>query len=216
MSLQILYYNLGITYYKQEQYKEAREACKKAVQLNFKYPSPNYLLAVIYQGTGYKVPALLAAARLISLELNTQRTEKSVAIFLDILKGAKKDGKTGNINIFMDFNAPKDEGDFGIYDLFLGTLTTIKDEKDKDKTENEIFADAVDSVIALLDEDKKLPTTFVGKTYIPFMVEMKKKDSSKHSLILSCSKAATKKPKNGWLITASKVLISSVGQKAIN
>jgi len=177
--LSSLYYNVGITYFRQKQYKEAREASKKAVQLNFKYPSPNYLLAVIYQGTKYKVPALLAAARLISLEINTQRARQSAAIFLGILNGAKKDEKTGNINIFLDFDAPKDEGDFGMYDLILGTLTTVKSEKDKNKTENEIFAEAVDTVIALLEEDKKLKSTFVGKTYIPYMVEMKKQGFSK-------------------------------------
>jgi tetratricopeptide (TPR) repeat protein len=174
-----LYYNLGLTYFRQKQYKEAREAQKKAVQLNFAYPSPNHLLAIIYQGTKYKVPALLAAARLISLEVNTQRTRQSVKIFLDILKSAKKDEKTGNINIFLDFDAPKDEGDFAMYELILGTLTTVKDEKDKNKTESEIFAGAVDTFIALLEEDKKLASTFVGKTYIPFMVEMKKKGFSK-------------------------------------
>jgi predicted ABC-type ATPase len=58
-------------------------------------------------------------------------------------------------------------------------LTAVKSEKDKDKTENEIFAEAVDTVISLLEEDKKLKSTFVGKTYIPYMVEMKKQGFSK-------------------------------------
>jgi Tfp pilus assembly protein PilF len=177
--LSSFYYNLGITYFRQKQYKEAREASKKAVELNFKYASANYLLAVIYHGTKYKVPALLAAARLMPLEINTDRAKQSAAIFLDILNPAKKDEKTGNINIFLDMNAPKDEGDFGTFDLILGTLTAVKSEKDKDKTENEIFAEAVDTVISLLEEDKKLKSTFVGKTYIPYMVEMKKQGFSK-------------------------------------
>lgn len=177
--LSSLYYNLGITYFRQKQYKEAREASKTAVELNFSYPSPNYLLAVVYHETKYKVPALLAAARLISLEINTQRAKQSVDIFLDILNSAKKDEKTGNINIFLDMNAPKDEGDFAMYDLLLGTLTIVKSDEDKNKTENEIFAEAVDTIIALLEEDKKLKSTFIGKTYVPFMVEMKKQGHSK-------------------------------------
>ncbi len=194
-----LYYNLGITYFRQKQYKEAREASKKAVQLNFAYPSPNYLLAAIYQGTKYKVPALLAAARLITLEINTERTQQSVAIFLNVLKPAKKDAKTGNINIFMDLNAPKDEGDFGMYELLLGTLTTVKSEKDKNKTETEVFAEAVDSLIDLLAEDKKLTSTFVGKTYIPFMVEMKKKGFSKTFSYLVLQQNGNKEAER-WLI----------------
>jgi tetratricopeptide (TPR) repeat protein len=197
--LSSLYYNLGITHFRQKQYKEAREASKKAVQLNFSYPSPNYLLAVIYQGTRYKVPSLLAAARLISLEVNTQRTKQSADIFLDILKGAKKDEKTGSINIFLDLDAPKDEGDFAMYDLILGTLTTVKEEKDKNKSENEIFADAVDTLISLLAEDKKLQSTFVGKTYVPFMVEMKKKGFSKTFAYLVLQQSGNKEALK-WLV----------------
>lgn len=174
-----LYYNLGLTHFRQKQYLEAREALKKSVQNNFAYPSPNYLLAIIFDGTKYKVPALLAAARLLSLEMNTERSKNSAAVILSVLNSAKKDEKTGNVQIFMDINAPKDEGDFGMYDLLLGTLVTMKDEKDKNKSKTEIFAEAVDTLISLLSEDKKLPKTFVGKTYIPFMAEMKKSGHSK-------------------------------------
>ncbi len=207
--LSSLYYNLGITYYRQKSYKEAREASKKAVQLNFAYPSATYFLAVIYKGTKYKVPALLAAARLISLEINTERTKQSVAIFLDVLNAAKKDEKTGSINIFMDMNAPKDEGDFGMYDLILGTLTTVKDEKDKNKTAGENFAEAVDTLIVLLDEDKNLPSTFVGKTYIPFMAEMKKKGFSKTFAYLVLQQSGDQEAEK-WLVDNSRQSIDFI------
>lgn len=197
--LSSLHYNLGVTYTRQKQYKEARETLKKAVEYDFKYPSPNYLLAEVYYGSKYKVPALLAAARLIALEINTQRTKRSVEIFLDILKSAKKDENTGNINIFIDINAPKDEGDFGMYELILGTLTTVKADKDKNKSENEIFADAVGSLIAMLEEDKKLTSSFVGKTYIPFLVELKKKGYVKHFAYLILQQSGNKDAEK-WLI----------------
>jgi tetratricopeptide (TPR) repeat protein len=197
--LSSLYYNLGVTHRRQQQYKEAREALKKAVEYDFKYASPNYLLAEVYYGLKYKVPAILAASRLITLELNTQRTQRSVAIFLDILKSAKKNENTGNIEIFIDMNAPKDEGDFAMYDLILGTLTTVKSDKDKDKSENEIFADAVSTLIALLEEDKKIGSTFVGKTYVPFMVEMKKKGYVKYFAYLILQQSGNKDAEK-WLI----------------
>jgi tetratricopeptide (TPR) repeat protein len=204
-----LYYNLGITYFRQKQYKESREALKKAVQLDFNYASPHYVLAEVYQGSKYKVPALLAAARLISLEINSQRAERSVAIFLDVLKGAKKDEKTGNINIFLDFNAPKDEGDFAMYELLLGTLTTIKDEEDKNKTEEEIFAGAVDTLISLLEEDKKLGSTFIGKTYVPFMVDMKKSGYSKIFAYLVLQQQGNKQAEK-WLVEQGQKTIDFI------
>ena len=76
-------------------------------------------------------------------------------------------------------SAPKDEGDFGMFDLFLGTMMSVRDDKDKAKPIEETFADSVDSVIALASEDKKLRSTFVGKHYIPFLAEMKQKGFSR-------------------------------------
>jgi len=177
--LSSVYYNLGVTYFRQKQYKEAREACKKAIEIDFNYTSPNYMLAEIFAGSNYKIPSMLAAARLISLEINSPRSQRSAKIFAGNLNSAQKDEK-GNIQIFLDFNSPKDEGDFGGIDLLLGTLTAIKDDKDKNKSENEIFAEAIDTMIALLVEDKKLPKTFVGKTYIPFLAELKKRGYTKN------------------------------------
>ncbi|MEP6904033.1 MAG: hypothetical protein ABJA66_20090, partial [Actinomycetota bacterium] len=158
--------------------------------------------AEIYSGTKYKVPAMLAAARLISLELNSPRSKRSATIFLNTLQAAKKDEKTGDINIFLDLNAPKDEGDFGIYDFILGTLTTVKSDKDKNKSDEEIFAEAFDTLIALLAEDKKLQSTFVGKNYIPFLVQMKTKGYSKIFAYLVLQQDGNKTAEK-WLIANS-------------
>ncbi len=174
-----LYYNLGVTYLRQKQPKEAREALKTAILYNSEYPSPNYLLSEVFYSSNYKTPALLAAGRFLTLEINTPRSQRAAVIFLDVLKPAEKDEK-GNINIFLDSNPPKDEGDFGAIELILGTLTTVKSEKDKNKPKIEVFADAVDTLISILGENKKLSPTFVGKNYLPFMVEMKKRGYVKY------------------------------------
>ena len=173
--LSTVYYNLGFTLTRQKKYTEARAELKKAVEYNPKYASPHYLLSIVYNGTKYKIPAFLAAARFISLEFNTGRTRAAATIVRDLLKPASKDEKTGSINIFLDLNAPKDEGDFAMFELFLGTLTTMKDEKDEKKSEEEMFASGVSTLIALVEENKDVKSTFVGKTYVPYLSEMKKK-----------------------------------------
>lgn len=196
--LSSLYFNLGVTYTRQKQAKEAREALKTAVLYDFKYPSPNYLLAEVFYASKYKIPAFLAAGRFLTLEINSNRSNRAAAIFLDVLKAAEKDEK-GKINILVDLNAPKDEGDFGTMDLILGTLTSVKSEKDKNKSEIEIFADAVETIIAILGEDKKLASTFVGKTYLPFMVELKKQGYTKHFAYLVLQQNGNKEAEK-WLI----------------
>lgn len=168
-----LYYNLGVTYYKQKKINDSRQALKSAVENDFSYASPHYLLSVVYNGSRYSIPAFLAAARLIALEYNTARTKASVDLIATALE-PNKDAKIGNITINLDFNAPKDEGDFAMFDLLLPTLTTIDEKKDAKKSANEKFVGAIDSIIAMLGEDKKLKATFVGKTYVPFMVDLKK------------------------------------------
>jgi len=60
-----LNYNLGVTYSRQKQDGESRAALKKAVVYNFAYASPHFLLGQIFYRTKYKVPALLAASRLV-------------------------------------------------------------------------------------------------------------------------------------------------------
>ncbi len=171
-----LHYNLGVTYVQQKKNNEARASLKSAVASDFNYASPHYLLSVVYNGTRYPVPAFLAASRFISLEFNTNRTGIAVGVIADVLKPAPKDPKTGNINIFLNLGGPKDEGNFAMYEIFLGTLTTFTDDKDKGKkrTENEMFIDAIGTLIDIVGEDKGLTSTFVGKNYAPFVVDLKK------------------------------------------
>lgn len=178
--LSSLYYNVGVTYSRMNKYNEARTELKKAVEYNPRYASPHYLLAVVYKGSKYKIPAILAASRLLSLDLNSQRTKQSAAIIYEGLKPAKKNAQTGAITIDMDFLAPKDEGDFGMYEIILPTLSAVGKEKDgKKKTESEAFVDAFDTLASLLSEDKKLKSTFVGKNYVPFLADMKKQGHTK-------------------------------------
>lgn len=174
-----VYYNLGVTFVRQKKYPDAKAELKKAIETNYSYASPHYLLSVVYNGTKYKVPAFAAAARFVALEFNSQRSMSAAAILRDVLKPAAQDPATGNINIFLNMDEPKDEGDYSMYGVFLGTMGIPKDDKDKKKTEAELFVDSVETLIGLLSEDKKLTKTFVGKNYIPFLAEMKKNGYTK-------------------------------------
>lgn len=169
-----LYYNLGVTYTIQKQYDNAREALKSAVENNFSYGSPHFLLSYVYNGTKFRIPAVLAGVRFISLEYNTARSNTTALTITDVLKPATKDPKTGNTQINLDFGTPKDEGDFDSINLLLPMLGVSKDDKDKNKTDEEKFVDSLDTLIGLVASDKKIASTFVGKNYVPFLVDLKK------------------------------------------
>jgi tetratricopeptide (TPR) repeat protein len=199
-----LYYNLAITHARQNQLKESREALKKAVVYNFKYPSPHFLLSKVFLAGKYKIPALLAASRSIPLELNSARTAQSVTLIKGLIKTPEKNEK-GAYTINLDFLTPTDEGDFGAMELILGTIMVIEDGKDKDLTEGERFANGIDSIIAILEEQKKLKSTFVGKTYIPFMTEMKAKGHSRTFAYLVLQQGGSAEAKN-WLVNNGQKL----------
>src|SRR5262249_3265668 len=69
----MLHFNLGITYARQKQSAEARKSLKTAVALKPDYASAHYALAVLFYDDGYRVPALLAAARFLTLEPDSKR-----------------------------------------------------------------------------------------------------------------------------------------------
>lgn len=210
-SLSSLYYNLGVTYTRQKNYQEAKEALKKAVEYNAAYPSPNYLLSEIFYTMRYKVPALLAAARLMSIEAHTPRTKRASAIFQDVLTGgAQKGEKENSINIFVDPNEPKDEGDFSGISLILGLVSAGNDitEENKNKTEEEKFVEKVESLIGFLaGEAKKNKSKFAGKNYIPFMLEIKQRGYAKIFAYLVLSNAGNE--------TAAKWVLNDNPQKTV-
>lgn len=180
--LSSLYFNLGVTYARQSMFDDARQVLKKAVELNFSYASPNYLLAVVFYQTKYKIPALLAAGRLVSLETNSQRSALAVKIINDILGGNVQPGdEPGSVTITINPDAPTDEGDFGAIELFLGLSRAGSETEDKNKTDEEKFVGRFERFVNILLEtnDKKLRDTFVGKTYIPFFAEMKRRGDVK-------------------------------------
>lgn len=203
-----LYFNLGVTLYRQKKYKDSREAFKESIEYNPSYSSPNLLLAVVFKGTNYRVPALLAASRFLSLEANTQRSLGAAQIINEILNGnVKKGDEPNSISIFVNTDAPTDEGDFGAIELFLGLSKAGADtlEENKNKTAEEKFVAQVESFLAILGEssDKDLKKTFVGKIYLPFFREMKSKGYTKTFSYIVMQKLGNKKAED-WLVKNSE------------
>jgi len=178
--LSSMHYNLGITYTGQKKFKEARDEMKRAIEYNHRYASPHYVLSKILFDSRYKIPALLAAARFISLEFNSDRSRDAAAIINSVLGStAARTGANGNITITLDSGIPKDEGDFGAAELILSMTDAINSKLDDKKTiltPEENFADRLESLIGFLDaSDKKNKETFSAKNYFAFMQEMKKR-----------------------------------------
>lgn len=169
-----VYFNLGVTYSRLNRYRDSREAFKQAVHSDYGYPSPNFLLSESYMAAGYKIPALLAAMRFATMEFGTPRSQRAAELAITMLKPTERNHQSGGNSIKADINGPKDEGEFAAYEKKLGGLTAFVSEKDTGKTNEEKFAEGVDELIVMIGGDSKIRDTFVGRKYIPFLVEARR------------------------------------------
>lgn len=176
----LLHYNLALTYQNLNNLADAKKTLKKAVALNPDHPSSHVLLATIFYKTRYKTPAFLALSRFLILEPRSGRSAGAFDLLREILRGGVSPGKNPNeINIFVDLNANKDEGDFGSIDMFLGlTKAAGMTEKNKAKSEAELLVEQLGSVISIIAEmdPKDDKSKFTWKYYIPYFIEMKKRN----------------------------------------
>ena len=175
----LLYYNMAVSLHNAGKPEEARENLKKALAYNPEHTTSHIVLAQIYFNANYKTPALLAALRFLVLEPNSNRSGAAIKIMRSVLQGGASQGKTEkDINIFVDMSAKKDEGDFGGVDLMLGMTKALgMSEKNKGKSEMQLFVEQVDTVLAILaEQDPKLfRTKFVGQYYVPYFAELQKR-----------------------------------------
>ena len=115
----------------------------------------------------------------MSTENFSQRTRRASVIFQDVLNGgAKKENDPNTITILVDPEEKKDEGDFSGLSMILGFMNATDEisEKNKNLSDEEKFVERVENLIDLLASNaKKSKSSFVGKNYVPFMLEMKQR-----------------------------------------
>ena len=174
-----IHFNLAVAYKNANKLDDARKTLKAGLAVSPQHTSSHLLLAVVYFNTGYKTPALLAAARFLTLEPSTQRSAAAARVMREALRGGATPGKNPNeINLTFDPNPKKDEGDFSSVDVVLGLSGALSlTEKEKAKTEAQKIVGQLETVFALVAEqaEKKKDSSFVYKFYVPYFAEMKAK-----------------------------------------
>jgi len=174
-----LHFNLAVAYKNAGKLDDAKKSLKASTVANPNHTSSHLLLAVIFFNTGYRTPALLAALRFLTLEPASQRSPTALRIVREVLGGGATPGSNPNeINLSLDLNPKKDEGDFGSMDMILGLSGALAlTEKEKGKTETQRIAGQLESVLAVLAEQvgKKKQSTYVYQYYVPYFIELKQK-----------------------------------------
>lgn len=176
----LLHYNLAITYARTEKRDEALTELKKSAMLDPAHPSSQLALSKAFQEGSYKIPALLAAYRFLILEPRTNRSDSALRLVQTTMQAGVLPGKNSNdITIRVDMSPQKkDEGDFSSVEMFMGLAKAGNYiEKNKNKSEMELLAMNLSSLIAFLSESTKKSdqSKFTWKYYVPYFIEMKDK-----------------------------------------
>jgi len=175
----LLHYNLGVTQYGLGEIKSAKENFKAAVALEPTHPSSHLALASILQREQNNVVALFALTRFLTLEPQSPRSENARNQLLSIMQGgAKRDPSHSNqINITLNPNTPKDEGDFGAAEVMLGMLAASRLSKQSTSAHNP-SEDLVESFRSLFQVLSELPAEdrsgFGWEYYAPYFMELQR------------------------------------------
>lgn len=136
----MLHYNLAISLRRAGKQSEAKTAAEDALHCDPSHRSSHAVLAAIYGDMGYRIPAILAYSRFLTLEPESARATQVLPMLLNLLTRGVGKGKGQNeINIFLS-ETPKtrqDEGDFLSVEMMMSVglaadLITVPEQAKKE------------------------------------------------------------------------------------
>jgi tetratricopeptide (TPR) repeat protein len=172
----LLSFNLALTLGTRGKLDEARELLKSELRQRPGHASGHLALGQIYRIQGFRVPATIELLRFLALEPTSSRSKTAATQALELLNlGVKKTGEK-NIELKIDPNSPKTEGDFGAVEMMWAIASGARfAEESAKKSEFERLVDQVGGSIAMLVEMNETPgADFVSQAELPFFAELYK------------------------------------------
>lgn len=117
-----LHLNLGVTFFRQKKWKDARLSFQQAVVLKPNHPTSHYYLAHAYEKEGFKVPALLALTRFLLLEPGPDRSKEALRAMDRLFEDGYERESGGSVKLTLDPKSSREEGNFQSAEL--GMLLT--------------------------------------------------------------------------------------------
>ena len=173
-----LNYNIAVTLAAEDQGHAAIEHLKTAIANDPTYPSAYLLLGQVYAAHGYTVPAMYALMRFVTLEPNSARTYSAASqVFRLHHLGVEEGSSPQEINLGVDVDAPKDEGDFGA--LEIGRATTAASqylEAGQSISKADAAVEALEQFLQICVEldDEDLQDTFTWQHLAPLLLDLQR------------------------------------------
>jgi len=152
----LLYYNLGLTYYNQEEKENAKEAVLNAINQNPKHASSHLLLGYIMNDQGNKVQSLLSLHYFLFLEPNSGRSPAALELLKEQFSGNVERTSDTDISISLNPEALEADNEFGSAEMMISMLAASNNiEENEGKSKEELFISNTESFFNILGELKK-------------------------------------------------------------
>ena len=176
----ILHYNLGVTYLVGlKDPPQARATFKQGAIADPNHAGIHFQLASSFAADDLKTPSLLALSRYLRLDAATDRATPRYNLWRQLLNGnARLTDQNGQIQIMVNPNQKKDEGNLQILDMDISMSKVVAFKTSEGKSQMQSLFEQVNSLFAMYakrpagdDKDK-----FLWTYYLPYFTEMQQKN----------------------------------------
>ena len=166
-----LTFNLALTLSQLEKYDEARELLKTGTRANQGYASAYLLLARIFEVQGFRVPAVFTYLHFLALEASPRAKDAAAHLQPLLNAGVEKTGKS--VNLTIDPQSRKEEGDYGAMEMSLALAAgaTMVEEK-KPLSDFDKAREQVAMVVAMFTEQLGDHDDYTAAIHGPFFTAM--------------------------------------------
>jgi len=183
-----IYYNLGIAYFRNQQYAEAENSAIEAIKHNPQHASSQRLYALVTFHQNKRVNALLAFCSFILLEPNTARSAEAYANIQHIMQGGVLKDPKGNTTIAVSSTDDKENGTFN-----LGISLAVTSGQSKGLMGVDLLQDELKTIFGLAGElvEKKTDKTFFDKFFVDYFYKLAQSNNMPtlaHTVALTANK----------------------------
>jgi len=162
----LLNYNLALTCMDQKQYEKAESAAILAINARPTHASSHIILATLMKYKNQRIKAVLCLYYALMLEPNNKRSAAVYADLRALLDQGVKQESEKKINVNISSLASKDK-DFGAAETMMSLLSASRFiEKNKNKSDLELFQDQTKALFQLLSDSKKDKKGFWWDLYV--------------------------------------------------
>ena len=164
-----LLYNLAVTLAGKGELDEARKLLKKELGITPRHASGHFLLAKVFDAQGFRIPATLSYLRFLAFEPTGDRAKEAAARVLELLNAGVEVKDKNTVNLTIDTQARKDEGDYGAVDMMIALAGGVRLlPENENKSEFERSRAQVSSTLAMVAEGAEAGRDYTAKQVIPF------------------------------------------------